>query len=133
MRALLGPAERSRGERMLREMLRTAALLGAVAFTGCGSDVGNDGATVGGSCVVSSECADISICRTGDQFPGGYCANACNTSEDCKDGSVCADVLGGICVVSCAGASDCRSDEDYACEALPALGAVGEVNGCVAP
>ena len=117
----------------MREMLRIGALLGAVAFVGCGTEVGNDGAVVGGSCVISSECADESVCRTGEDFPGGYCANACDVPEDCPSGSVCADVLGGICLVSCAGESECRTEDGYVCAARAGIGVVGDVMVCLGP
>jgi hypothetical protein len=116
-------------------MLR-ATLLGALLATfatfvaGCGSDVGNDGALVGGSCEVSIDCTPDSVCRTGGAFPGGYCALSCGSDEDCPDGSTCVDREGGICLVDCATDADCRAEEGYACISVEARGAAGTVSAC---
>lgn len=117
---------------LLRKMLWTVSFLViAAAVGGCGSEVGNDGDVVGGGCVVSSECAPQSVCRTGESWPGGYCANGCDSDEDCLDGSRCVAEEGGICVVECASDAECRSeDESYACLTRNARGAAGTVMAC---
>ena len=120
---------------MLRQIALSSLVVATLLFVGCKSDVGNDGAIVGGSCVVSGECHIDSRCLTGADWPNGYCAKSCTTSEDCPDGSTCAQAEGGICVVDCAGGGECRSSEDdggYACVELEARGAAGTVMGCVA-
>lgn len=106
-----------------------------MALGGCASEVGNDGAKVGGSCVVSSECAADSRCLTGAAWPNGYCAQTCTTNEDCAEGAICSELEGGVCIVECAGTADCRTSEDdggYTCGELPVRGAGGTFNGCIA-
>ncbi|MBX3269959.1 MAG: hypothetical protein KF729_06840 [Sandaracinaceae bacterium] len=112
---------------MLRNMLM--GLVVALA-AGCSSGVGNDGAEVGGSCVVSSDCTVLSRCLTGPRWPGGHCAWSCDSTADCPDGSVCVESDGGICVVDC---NECRTDDGYACVDYPARGAGGTVRGCGVP
>ena len=111
-------------------MLRAMLLCSMLVMVGCGSDVGNDGASVGGSCEVSIECTPDSVCRTGARFPGGYCALSCSGDEECPDGSVCADEEGGICMVACSGAGECRSEEGYDCVTLESRGGAGTVSVC---
>ena len=114
------------------------ALALALGLVGCASEVGNDGAKVGGSCVVSGECHIDSRCLTGESWPEGYCVSSCDSDEDCAEGAVRVENEGGICVVECAGAADCRSgdeegDQGYACvEGLESRGAGGTVMGCLA-
>ncbi len=109
---------------MLRKVLFG---LFVVLAAGCGNGVGNDGANVGGSCVVSSDCSVLSRCLTGADWPEGHCARACETTADCLEGSVCVDAEGGVCVVDC---SECRGDDGYSCVSYPARGAGGTVMGC---
>lgn len=112
---------------MLRSALGMLTGLTLLLAVGCGNGVGNSGAEVGGSCVVSSDCSVLSRCLTGADFPGGYCAASCDSTADCPDGSVCVEQQGGICVVDC---SECRGDDGYSCQDLPARGAGGTVRGC---
>ena len=82
---------------------------------------------------MSSECHPDSRCFTGAGWPNGYCANTCTTDEDCATGARCVEDQGGICVVECAGAGDCRTTEDdggYACTMFESRGAGGTVMGC---
>jgi hypothetical protein len=116
---------------MLRRIFTAGALAASLFALGCASEVGNDGDRVGGPCVVSGECAFDSRCETGESWPGGYCAQACDSDADCPDGSQCTE-RGQICVVSCGSDDECRSDEGYACQELPARGAGGTFTGCVA-
>ena len=110
----------------------------ALGLVGCASEVGNDGAMVGGSCVVSGECANTSRCLTGEAWPEGYCVSSCDSDEDCADGAVCVENEGGICLVACTGDADCRSgseegDQGYTCvDGLESRGAGGTVMGCLA-
>ena len=115
---------------MIRKSLVGGSLLVALFALGCGAEVGNDGAKVGGSCVGASDCSVLARCLTGAHWPAGYCATACESDADCPSGSVCADTDMGICVVSCAAAADCRGDDGYSCASLPARGAGGSVMGC---
>lgn len=121
---------------MLRHPLFASLVFAlTLALGGCASEVGNDGAKVGGSCVVSGECTNDSVCRTGEDWPGGYCAQGCDTNEDCADGALCSELEGGICIVECGATGDCRSSEDdggYACSELDVRGAAGTFTGCVA-
>jgi hypothetical protein len=112
-------------------MLRTQMLVAVLMFAGCGSDVGTDGASVGGSCEVSSECTPSSVCRNGEDFPGGYCALGCDTDDECPSGSRCVEAEGGICMVDCEGGTGgCRAEEGYTCEELEARGADGHAHVC---
>ena len=112
---------------MLRNVLGGLFLVIAV---GCGNGVGSDGAEVGGDCIVSSDCTTQSRCLTGSAWPSGYCAWACEAAADCPDGSTCVDSEGGVCVVTCGGAAECRGDDGYDCVAYEARGAGGTVMGC---
>jgi hypothetical protein len=119
---------------MLRNLLLAGSIAASlVALLGCASEVGNDGAVVGGSCVVNGECAVQSRCLDGAAWPGGYCAKLCVTDADCPGGSQCAEIEGGRCVVTCASAGGCRSDDGYDCVELEARGAGGTVMGCALP
>jgi len=110
---------------MLRNSL--VGLVFLFAAVGCGNGVGNDGAAVGGSCTVSSDCEQLSRCLTGVDWPGGMCTLSCDTTADCAEGSVCVESEGGVCVVDCA---ECRGDEGYGCVEYEARGASGTVMGC---
>lgn len=112
-------------------MLRIYMLLAALTIAGCGSEVGNDGSSVGGSCEVSTECTPDSVCRTGDRFPNGYCALGCDVPEDCPSGSTCVENEGGICMVECA--TGCRTEDGYSCVDFDARGAGGTVSVCATP
>ncbi|MEC7524401.1 MAG: hypothetical protein VYE22_31255 [Myxococcota bacterium] len=112
----------------------------ALAAFGCSSSVGNDGAWVGGDCRVSGDCVIESVCRRGEDWPDGYCANSCDSDEDCLEGSRCVELEGGICVVECASDSECRPAEEatdtspavpaYSCVELEVRGAGGTAMGC---
>jgi len=115
---------------MLLKVLVGLSFVLALFALGCGSDVGDDGAAVGGSCQSSSDCSVLARCLTGASWPAGYCATACESDADCPGGSSCADTDMGICVVACASAGDCRGADGYACAALPARGAGGTLMGC---
>ena len=115
---------------MLRNVIVGVSFLVALFAIGCGSDVGNDGASVGGDCAAASDCSVLARCLTGAPWPGGYCATACDSDADCPGGSVCAETDMGICVVACAGAGDCRADDGYSCVEFQSRGAGGVVNGC---
>ncbi|HJL18689.1 MAG TPA: hypothetical protein RMH99_23710 [Sandaracinaceae bacterium LLY-WYZ-13_1] len=115
---------------MLRNFRMAFSFLVALTALGCANEVGNDGDRVGGACVVSGECYIDSRCLTTTEWPGGYCAQSCDSDEGCPDGSVCTEEEGGICVVSCAGDTECRSEEGYTCMELEARGAGGTVMGC---
>ena len=126
---------------MHRLTLPSLLLALVTALIGCASDVGSNGAKVGGDCVVSSECDPASRCITGatDGTPwtDGYCTLSCDSTEGdeagvggCPAGAVCGEVEGGLCLVECAGDGDCR--EGYTCAEVERRGAGGSVNGCVA-
>jgi len=115
---------------MLRKFLMAGSFTAALLALGCSSEVGNEGDRVGGPCVVSGECYIDSVCLTGDAWPGGYCAEGCDSDEDCPEGSQCTEEEGGVCVVTCASDAECRSEEGYACMELEARGAAGTVMGC---
>jgi hypothetical protein len=114
---------------MLRKFLMVGSFTAALLALGCASEVGNDGDRVGGRCVVSGECYIDSFCLTGTEWPGGYCAAACDSDEDCPEGSQCTE-QGEICVVSCTSDEECRTDEGYTCQELEARGAGGTIRGC---
>lgn len=113
---------------MLRKTLMTVF---ALITLGCASDVGNDGARVGGDCAVSSDCHLESRCLTGTAWPEGYCVQSCDSAAECPAGSDCAEEEGGICLVSCVANGECR--DGYICAELPVRGGAGTTMGCVAP
>ncbi len=116
---------------MLRDLLRTGALVIALGLVGCGNGVGTDGALVGGDCTVSGECSMDSRCLTGEAYPGGYCVKTCSADNPCPEGSACVEHEGGVCLLSCTSAADCR--EGYECAALENRGAGGTSMVCVNP
>lgn len=116
---------------MLRKVLGFGSIVGVFLFAlGCAPEVGNDGDVVGGGCVVSSECAPESQCRTGGEWPEGYCAKLCESDADCPEGSVCTGD-GNFCLVDCSGGEPCRTEDGYECVAREGRGGpVGDVMVC---
>jgi len=116
-----------------------AALLGATA--GCGDsndspdlgpgDAGPAGMFTGGECDDVTDCAGgtclLGFERLGEEefdgslFPGGYCSvSGCTDDAQCGDDAGCLarpDMLGGVCLRSCTGPTDCR--DGYTCAAAP--------------
>ena len=102
-------------------------LLIGIFIAACGGDdVGNDGATVGGPCVDAADCE--SRCLVGGDFPQGTCSLACNTDNDCPDGTFCIDAEGGVCLLGCALPADCRGG--YNCEGKTNRGHGGDSLVC---
>jgi hypothetical protein len=61
---------------------------------------------VGARCDSSLECDQR--CLPGDvDYPGGFCTIACNTRNECPNGTTCADRDGGVCLFECAQNADC--------------------------
>ena len=83
---------------------------------GCGDDDGSaaDHQLIGAECAVSEDCDDGDDetppldCLT--EFGGGYCGRAgCVASEDCPEGSLCADLDGSYyCFLVCIDKVDCN-------------------------
>ena len=94
----------------------------------CGSDagVGNDGAQVGGACMVASDCDEF--CLSGSDYPQGTCSVSCNTDENCPGGTHCIDKEGGRCLLACELPSDCRGG--YTCKGKTNNGHGGESLVC---
>lgn len=102
-------------------------LLIGILIAACGGDdVGNDGATVGGPCVGAGDC-DFR-CLVGADFPQGTCTVACNTDNDCPDGTFCIDSEGGVCLLGCGLPEDCRGG--YNCEGKENRGHGGDSLVC---
>lgn len=113
-------------------------LLAAVA--GCGddnnspmdqgqTDVGPELEATGTECEVAEDCGG-GVCLVGFErlgaeefdgslFPDGYCSqDTCTANADCGEDAGCLtrpDDLGGVCLRTCAGPSDCR--DGYTCMA----------------
>jgi hypothetical protein len=103
-------------------------LLALSMTTACGSDsVGNDGATVGGSCQVDADCDEE--CLSGGDFPQGTCSVSCNADDDCPGGTNCIDTEGGQCLLACDLPSDCRGG--YTCKGKNNKGHGGESLVCI--
>ena len=70
---------------------------------------------LGDSCGVHRDCAS-GFCVAG--LPGGYCTEACQTSEDCGAEGSCWEVgpARRLCLLNCEEDADCRVDEGYVCD-----------------
>ena len=89
----------------------------------------------GDACAVNADCGQLGAwqCRTGGQYPGGYCTPIpqCNpvSGLGCTPGSsVCFDPTGAetpFCVDRCVGAGQGTCRAGYTCAM------VGNVRGCV--
>jgi hypothetical protein len=111
-------------------------------FLGCGEDDANE-QKIGGECVTADDCDD------GDDdtpaldcildFKGGYCGRAnCQTSEDCPEGSSCADLEGSFyCFLHCTDKAQCNQNRSVENESNcsssvdPVEG--GELKLCIPP
>jgi hypothetical protein len=98
----------------------------------CGNEVGIEGTVVGGDCAVNAECDIEAQCRTGEDWPAGYCARLCATDADCPEGSVCTDD-GNFCLQSCETDDECRVDDRYACTTRLGRPVGAEVSVCALP
>lgn len=66
---------------------------------------------IGGRCTLDSDCAS-GLCLANDQFPAGFCTQACNAgpAASCPLGTACFDLggaTGGRCLGPCADDLDC--------------------------
>lgn len=73
----------------------------------CASPV--TGANVGGACTSDAQCG-VGLCVTGSAWPGGYCTDLCDTSDDCDDNAVCVrqDTV-TFCAALCTSSRQCRT------------------------
>lgn len=87
-----------------------------LAVAGCGDDDGSeaDRQLIGAECAVPEDCDDEDDetppldCLT--EFGGGYCGRAgCAASDDCPEGSLCADLNGSYyCFLVCNDKGECN-------------------------
>ena len=111
----------------LRTILIGSLAAAALSVGACGGDgVGRDGALVGGSCELNSDCDEQ--CLSGGDYPEGTCSVSCDTDDDCPDGTNCIDEDGGVCLLSCELPSDCRGG--YTCKGKENRGHGGESLVC---
>ena len=99
------------------------------------------GANYGAACEAATDCVAANglpaRCLADSQgFPGGYCSATCAAGiDDCGGSAVCLETsVGGLCVVECAAASECR--DFYECCAVEASAAclpAGLANECLPP
>jgi hypothetical protein len=80
----------------------------ALALFGCGDDDYGPYNYLGGPCRNEFDCAPGVRCQGGGDFPDGTCALPCRDYRDCPQGTACADVHGGLCLVRCANELQCR-------------------------
>lgn len=105
-----------------------SALLGALLFfAGCNSDIGLEGALVGGSCRDYRDCERE--CVGGRNFPDGMCTVYCRDDRDCPSGTGCIDRNGGVCALYCEADADCR--REYDCEDVRRRGGPGDERVCI--
>lgn len=105
-----------------------SAACGGSGGTGAAEGVGPGGATVGGACRTSADCA--SVCSTGGDFPG-MCTVSCRSDVDCPGGTSCVDDHGGICALPCRVPADCAGlGVPFTCKAKDRVGASGETLVC---
>lgn len=87
-----------------------------------GEDDGDGDGRVGDACTRSADCQGGLFCET-EIFPGGYCTAGCANGSSCPSGSACfcfGDVGNcdlQICLKTCDSDNDCRTDENYICDA----------------
>jgi len=93
----------------------------------CNSDIGQDGALVGGSCRDSRDCERE--CVTGGDFPDGMCTVYCRDDRDCPPQTACIDKKGGVCALYCDRDSDCR--RRYECSNVRRRGGPSSVPVCI--
>lgn len=93
----------------------------------CSSDIGNDGALVGGSCRDSRDCERE--CVGGGDFPGGMCTLYCRDDRDCPADTACIDKKGGVCALYCERNADCRGG--YECNDEKRRGGPGSDFVCI--
>ena len=94
---------------MRSAIIAIVGVLGAVAAVATlGSCQSSDvSRAVGARCSTNSEC-DQRCLAPGTDYPGGFCTTACNSRNDCPNGSTCADREGGICLFECTVETDCE-------------------------
>lgn len=79
--------------------MRSAVLaLLVLAVAGCQDSVVSR--ELGARCETSRDCDDRCL-PPDNAFPGGFCTDVCNTSDECPQDSVCADKEGGVCLFQC--------------------------------
>lgn len=103
--------------------------LGTLLLAGCGIDR-SVSRQLGARCDDKSECDER--CLVGDDFPGGLCSLTCADSAECPDGSVCADLEGGVCLFACDEADACAFlGESWVCSTVDRRGEEGQESACV--
>ncbi|MBI4815364.1 MAG: L,D-transpeptidase family protein [Deltaproteobacteria bacterium] len=72
---------------------------------------------IGEACTAATDCNRASCAA----LPGGYCTQESCNLVGCPQGSTCynisSDEQSYICLKDCAGAGDCRTDENFVCDA----------------
>ena len=87
------------------------------------------GGIVGKGCKKDDDCAGTDLAAVCLDWLKGYCSvTGCGPSGvQCPVGSVCMPMTASTsaCAVTCASDSDCRTEDGYACKALPDLSGAG--------
>ena len=82
----------------------------------CVPDVAN---ALGEECADATDCAGANpICANNEDFPGGFCTNACTDDFQCPQGSHCTGLPNygsRICAPNCQADNDCRPGGAYRC------------------
>lgn len=108
------------------KLLVAGALVGLLAFTGCGDPmVGADSSAVGGSCDRHSDCDDICL----SDWPGGMCTILCDDDADCPLDTACIQKEHGVCLLECQRDRDCPGG--YECDDEDRRGHPGKRDVCV--
>lgn len=77
-------------------------------LVGCtGHSSGSIDQVVGAACAADRDCANRCFLDSQD-FPGGFCSNACTSDADCPGDTVCVGQAGGVCLFTCP-PMDCNS------------------------
>lgn len=90
----------------------------------------------GDACTTNGSC-NGGLCIKSTEFRGGYCSAQCSSQfGECEPGSECATVDGAaVCLSTCEGSGDCRTDEGYICrqiaERADSNGDVKAIRACV--
>jgi len=101
----------------------------AIFLSGCGSDVGITGKSIGGACASNGDCDPQSRCLIGGEFPQGMCVVNCARADDCGDEAACIKKEGGVCLPRCTLPADCRGG--YECKGKENQAGGGEALVCI--
>ena len=90
----------------------TKIALGALLLLGCGED-----SHFGDRCESSASCGEGGFCCEARECPGGFCTEACETDDDCRENTVCIELTTRerVCLLACSTVQDCTLGTGLEC------------------